>query len=105
MTQKYTVRLARRADEMLLSHTEFLAQVDIGAARNLIIDFKEMTEFLADSPHVFSFADRLDVPGIPLETYRKCIFSKRYKALYLIEGNNVYIDAIIDCRQANPDLY
>jgi plasmid stabilization system protein ParE len=101
----YNVSLARRADRMLLSHTEFLARVSTTAARRLLADFRKVTKQLSTDPFIFPFADDLDVPGIPLETYRKCVFDKRYKAIYLIESNDVYIDAVIDCRQENADLY
>ena len=102
---KYNVTVARRADRMLLSHTEFLARVSPSAARVLLADFKEITKRLEDNPLMFPFADEMDVPGIPLETYRKCLFGKRYKAICLVENDHVYIDAIIDCRQENADLY
>jgi hypothetical protein len=49
--------------------------------------------------------DELDALGIPLETYRKCLFDGRYKALYLVEGDNIFIDVIVDCRQENRDLF
>ena len=50
-------------------------------------------------------ADDLDVPEIPLETYRKCLFFGRYKAMFLVEDDCVYVDAIIDCRQDNSDIF
>ena len=103
--RKYSVRLARRAEKMMLLHTEFLARVSVVAARRLLEDFNKVTKFLEDDPFSFPFADELDVPGIPIETYRKCMFDKRYKAIYLIEDEDVYIDAVIDCRQKNSDLY
>jgi len=103
--KKYSVILASRADKMLLSHVEFLAQVSPSAARRLLTDFKKVTGFLSANPFQYPYADELDVPDIPHETYRKCLFEKRYKALYLVENNYVYIDAIIDCRQENIDLY
>ena len=103
--EKYKVLLADRADKMLLKHTEFLARVSLVAARRLLVGFKKVTNFLAENPLQFPFVDELDVPGIPLKTYRKCLFSERYKAIYLIEGNEVYIDAIIDTRQENRELY
>lgn len=103
--QKYNVILARRADRMLLSHTEFLARVSPSAARRLLADFRKVTKYLADDPLMFPFADDLDVPNIPPDTYRKCLFDKRYKAIYLVDGSNVYIDAVIDCRQENAKLY
>jgi plasmid stabilization system protein ParE len=90
---------------MLLLHTEFLARVSPSAARRLLADFRKAAKLLADNPFMFPFADELDVPGIPPETYRRCAFGKRYKAICLIEGNDVYIDAVIDCRQENANLY
>ena len=106
MTQrKHSVRLARRADKMLLAHTEFIAQISAAAARNLLSGFKKTIARLADNPYQFPYADELDVPGIPSETYKKCLFGGRYKALFLIDGDDVYIDAIIDCRQENKDLF
>ena len=102
---KYNVSIAWRADKMLLSHTEFLARVSPTAARRLLADFKKVTKQLEDNPLAFPFADELDAAGIPPETYRKCMFDKRYKALYLVEDTNVYVDAIIDCRQENADIY
>jgi len=103
--KKYNVELSERADLMLLQHIEFLAQVSISAARRLIKSSRNVISKLKANPEMYSFADELDVPGIPYKTYRKYIFEKRYKALYLIEGNNVLIDAIIDTRQENKDLY
>jgi len=106
MAQKtYNVTLARRADGMLLAHIEFLARVSPAAARRLLTDFKKAIERIANNPFEFSFADEIDALGIPSETYRKCIFNERYKALFLIENDNVYIDAIIDCRQDNSELF
>ena len=102
--KKYSVILADRADKMLLLHTAFLARVSSVAARMLIVDFKKAKQSLAENPFQFPFADVLDAPGIPPETYRKCLFDKRYKALFFVENSDVYIDAIIDCRQENKDI-
>ena len=103
--KKYSIILSRRADIMLLKHTEFLAQVSPAAARRLLKEFQSATGFLVSNPFQYPFADSLDAPGIPLATYRKCLFEGRYKALFLIEEDDVYIDAIIDCRQENKKLY
>ena len=106
MAQKpYNVILSRRADGMLLFHTEFLARVSTVGARKLLAAFKKASGMLEDNPLVFAFADEADAPGIPPETYRKCIFYERYKALFLVEDSNVYVDVIIDCRQENKDLF
>jgi len=103
--KKHKVIIAERADKMLLSHTEFLARVSTTAARKLITDFKNIMNNLSMNPLQYPYADEVDAPGVPPNKYRKCVFSGRYKALFLVEGNNVYIDAIIDCRQENRGIY
>ena len=104
-SRKYEVSLSRSAEKMLLQHAEFLTQVNIAAARRLINSLKKVKSRLSVNPYQFPYADGVDVPDIPLKTYRKCLFEKRYKALFLIEGNCVFIDAIIDSRQENKTLY
>jgi len=101
----YKVILSRRADNMLVAHTEFLAKVSPNAARRLLADFRKATNALAASPFQYPFAEEIDAQGIPAETYRKCLFDGRYKALYLVDGDTVHIDAIIDCRQENKTLF
>ena len=103
--RKYKVSLSRQAERMLFRHTEFLARVSSSAARRLITSSIEIKHRLSENPFQFPFADDLDVPGIPQETYRKCLFDGRYKALFLVEGNDVNIDAIIDCRQENNNIF
>ena len=103
--KKYKAILARRADIMMQAHIEFLARVSIPAAHRLLTDFKRSIHKIEDNPFQFSYADELDAPGIPDETYRKCFFNERYKALFIIEEQTVYIDAIIDCRQENSELF
>jgi plasmid stabilization system protein ParE len=103
--RKHKVILSERADVMLLNHTTFLAKVSTFAARRLISDFKAVTANISRNPEQSPYADELDVPGIPYRTYRKSVFSGRYKALFFIEDNTVYIDAIIDCRQDNNNIF
>jgi len=102
---KYNVIVSERADRMLLSCTAFLTNVSIPAAKRLLRDYRKSIKVLAETPYQFPFADDLDVPGIPLETYRKCLFDDRYKAIFLIEDDDVFIDAVIDCRQENKGLF
>jgi plasmid stabilization system protein ParE len=102
---KYQVIVAERADRMLLAHTAFLARVSPNSARKLLADFRTATKLISENPKKYPYADGIDVPDIPEEIYRKCLFFGRYKAIYLIEDATVYIDAVIDCRQENQDLY
>jgi len=101
----FTVTLSMRAEHMLILHTEFLSRVSFAAADKLIEAFEKAKDLLEENPLQYSFADDFDAVGIPEKTYRKRLFYDRYKMLYLIEGTNVYVDAIIDCRQSNSELY
>jgi len=103
--KKYNVILAQRADFMLLSHTAFLAKASPTAAKRLLSDFRKATDRMSNNPFQFPFADEFDAPGIPLEKYRKCLFDDRYKALFVVENDNVFVDAIIDCRQENKTVF
>ena len=99
--KKFKVILARRAEYMMLSHTEFLSRVSTASARKLLSEFKKVTNRIADNPHQFPYADELDAKGVSPQTYRKAVFYNRYKALFIVEDNHAYVDAIIDCRQDN----
>jgi hypothetical protein len=90
---------------MLIAHVTFLANVSPVAARGLLAAFRKTSDSIAKGPMKYPYADNLDAADIPHETYRKCLFYDRYKALFLVEGRTVYIDAIIDCRQENKSLY
>jgi len=101
----YSVNISRRAEKMLFTHLEFLKQSSIPAANKLINHFEKSINRIEENPFAFPFADEWDVPNIPPDTYRKCLFYERYKAIYIIEGLTVHIDAIIDTRQENARLY
>ncbi|MCL1820581.1 MAG: hypothetical protein FWG36_08015 [Oscillospiraceae bacterium] len=47
---KYSVILSRRADAMLIAHTEFLARVSPVAARRLLADFKKAAARIKKEP-------------------------------------------------------
>ena len=95
---KYTVIVSQRADAMLVRHTRFLANVSISAAKGLVAEFGEVLDSLEENP--FQFPVDTDY-GLPEGTYRKALFGKRYKALFTVEGETVYLDAVLDCRQGN----
>ena len=64
------VILSWRADNILITHTEFLARVSPSAARKLLSDFRRTKRILEVAPLQYPFADDLDVQDIPPETYR-----------------------------------
>lgn len=92
----YTLVIARRVDEMLLHHIAFLSRVSLPAAKKFRNDYAAILRRLAESP--FQFPVETDL-NLPEGAYRKALFAKRYKAIFLVEKKTVYLDAVIDCRQ------
>lgn len=95
---RYAVIVSRRADTMLVRHTRFLANVSVPAAKGLIKDFEKVLDALEDNPFQFPVETDYELPS---GQYRKALFCKRYKALFAIEGDTVYLDTVLDCRQNN----
>lgn len=93
----YKILLASRVDSQLLKHTEFLARVSLPAAKRFRDEFAKILERLETNPLQFPMETDL---GLPEGMYRKALFSKRYKALFSVEGDTVYLDAVVDCRQS-----
>ncbi len=94
---EYDVIVSRKADEMLVSHVRFLAQVSIPAAKVLRNEFCSVLVTLKDTPFQFQLEEDL---GLPSGKYRRVVFAKRYKAVFSVFENTVFIDAIIHCRQS-----
>ena len=99
---KYTVIMSRRADEMLIRHTRFLAQVRVSAAKKMVTEFTKVLDTLEQNP--FQFPVETDY-NLPDGAYRKALFSKWYKAIFSVSGSTVYLDAILDCRQENSAYF
>lgn len=96
MPAKYRVVVSEEAREMLLRHMKFLANVSVPASRKFLSAFKDAKAQLSAFPLSGPFDD---APALPAAIYRKCLFYGRYNILYEVEDKNVYIDAIVDCRQ------
>ena len=92
----YNVITSDAALTMLDSHIEFLARVSKQAALNL------MDEVLSDIESLSKYPERFPIFNsefIPDSRYRKMLSAKRYLVIYEIDGNDVNIDYIVDCRQ------
>lgn len=96
----YTVIVSRRADEMLIRHARFLAQVRVSAAKRMTAEFAKVLDTLEQNP--FQFPAETDY-NLPDGAYRKALFSKWYKVIFSVSGDTVYLDAVLDCRQDNMD--
>ena len=98
---RYRVIVSRRAEQMLVCHTEFLTRVSIRAAKRLRDEFSGLLDELEREPR--SFPPVLE-PKLPGE-YCKALFEKRYQAVFCIEGDRVYLDAVLDCRMDNTAYF
>jgi len=96
MSKKFKVILSHEAESMLIEHTRFLANVSVPASKRFLASFKEAKKILSAFPLSGPYEDE-DL--LPPETYRRYLFYGRYKILYEVGENEVYIDAIVDCRQ------
>jgi len=93
---EYDVIVSEAALAMLDNHIAFLAKMSVKAAEEL------MSEILNDSASLSQFPERFPVfesEFIPEGRYRKMLSAKRYLILYEIDGSDVCVDYIVDCRQ------
>jgi plasmid stabilization system protein ParE len=94
--KNYRVIISDEATQMLVSHARFLAQVSETAAQQLISEFNEKAKSLEKFPERNSW---LFDPLVPAGKYRKLLMAKRYLLIYQVKWDNVYVDAVVDCRQ------
>lgn len=92
----YKVIISSSAADMLIYHSRFIANVSEKAAMQFIEEFNKKTKSLEKFPERNPYIiDSL----IPEGKYRKIVIFKRYLLIYQIKGENVYVDALVDCRQ------
>ena len=104
-TKKLKFIVTDNAYAMLSTHFHFLAQVSKIAANRLIASFKSSSKRIAASPLQFPLADDGDAPGIPPNTYRKCLFEHRYKIIFFMNDEVISIDAVLDTRMENKGIF
>jgi mRNA-degrading endonuclease RelE of RelBE toxin-antitoxin system len=95
---KYQVLVDSKADRKLAAHIEFLARVSKNAAIRLYIEYEKSLEFLKDSPT--NCPPYLPIKPIDAKLKYK-LFGKRYRIVFEIIDNVVYVYDIQDCRQDN----
>ena len=96
---KYEVIVSRCADEMLIRHASFLARVSVPAAEKMVSEFELILDSLEENPYQHPVDNDCNLPkGV----YRKALFCKWYKALFIVNDSKVFLDAVIDCRQDRP---
>ena len=95
-SKKYNVLIAPSVDSRLAEHIEFLARVSENAALRLYEEYENALKFLEDVPKSCS----LYIPKTLIEAeLRYKLFFERYRMVFEIVDNNVYVYDIQDCRQ------
>ena len=95
-SEKYQVYVAPAADRKLAAHMEFLARVSENAALRLYAAYEDTLNFLAESPQ----SCPIYAPKTPIDAeLRSKMLGKRYRIVFEIVGNSVYVYDIQDCRQ------
>ena len=94
----YQVIVDPAANDRMYEHFEFLARVSINAANDLLDGLIADISSLESLPYRNPVYDR---PYIAKGKYRYMISCDRYRIVYQIEENVVYVDDIQDCRQSD----
>ena len=95
---KYTVTFNPRVGQQLERHTAFIANVSKPAAWRLLDEFKAVVKQLAKNPYLYAPCDD---PNLPADIYRKAFIGKWYKVVFTVDGDQVYIEAVVDARSRN----
>jgi Plasmid stabilisation system protein. len=94
--EQYRIIIAPAANDKMYEHFEFLAQVNEGAAKRLLSALTKGIRSLETMPHRNPPYDR---PYLKTGKYRYLLAASRYRVVYQIEGDTVFVDDIQDCRQ------
>ena len=94
--KKFNVSVSPAANDRLSEHFEFLANVNENAARKLLSILVKDIRALEKTPHINPYFDR---PYLEKGKYRYKLSNRRYRIIYQISGNFIFVDDIQDCRQ------
>ena len=92
----YDVIVDPAANDRMFEHFEFLARVSETAAEKLLDELIKDMRSLEKMPYRNPVYDR---PYLISGKYRYMMSGDRYRIVYQIEGNIVFVDDIQDCRQ------
>jgi len=93
---QFNVFVIPSADLKLASHIEFLARVSKKASLHLYESYKEALAFLSSNPYGCTAYYPKTALAIEL---RYKLFYERYRLVFRIIGNEIYVYDIQDCRQ------
>ena len=95
-SDNFAVLVSPQADRKLASHIHFLARVSEPAAGRLYDAYEEALGALAENPRGYPRYEPLSKIEAELHAL---LFAKRYRIVFEIRDDAVYIYDIQDCRQ------
>jgi len=97
-SREYRIVVDPAANDKMYDHFEFLAQYSEQAAGKLLDGLVTDINSLEFMPYRNPVFDR---PYLPRGKYRYMLSCDRYRIIYQIEGDIVFVDDIQDCRQSD----
>jgi plasmid stabilization system protein ParE len=97
----YKVIIDPAANDRMYEHFEFLARVSAAAANRLLDSLLEDIRSLKTLPFRNPYFYR---SYLPAGKYRHMLSSKRYRVIYQVDGDFVFVDDIQDCRQDDDKI-
>ena len=94
--KKYRVLVSPSANDRMYDHFLFLAQVSENAAHNLLTRLIKDIQSLDHMPQINPYFDR---PYVEQGKYRYKLSARRYRIVYQIIKDTVFVEDIQDCRQ------
>jgi hypothetical protein len=94
----YNVYITEKCYCALEKHIQFIANVSAEAAENFRNDFLQTAKGLEVFPEK-NVAVRLMIA--PDFIYHRALIGKYHALLYEIEGNDIFVDLVVDLRQTN----
>ncbi len=92
----YQVIIASDANDRMYDHFEFLARVSVDAANRLLDELLEDILKLRTDPFRYPVYNR---PYLPVGKYHYMLSNKRYRIVYQVIDDQVFVDDIQDCQQ------
>ena len=94
--KKYRIMVSPSANDRMYDHFLFLAQVSENAARNLLARLIKDIQSLEYMPQSNPYLDR---PYLEPGKYRYKLSYRRYRIVYQVTKDCVFVEDIQDCRQ------
>lgn len=98
---KYQVQFSPQVQKQLIQHARFITNVSKPFAQRFYTEFSKIIKRLENNPHQFPFYDN---SNLPQHIYHKALFAKWYKAVFSIQDEIVYIEAVVDGRTFEQNI-